>query len=1432
MSPPPPSRVNVPIRIRVDPVALAERPDEIEDALTAAAGRALDSSCRVLLADAGPAADVRVDPPRITWSGDGLRDVDESTRAAMAALVAGVLAGAVTALGLNQLTRAARGTPKPIRGSTRRLGKTRITTAPGGEHAFWEILRRTALSRDLPELQRQDAIDALVDLRDWPEAVAILRDALSDPEQWRVTRWQTLGALRKVAGSHDDVWALMLLAVGAPQEWIAENTFAYRFRQGGGVYMVGFLERRLQGDDPVLREKAASVTLYLLDLQYQEEGRRLARNLTRLRAMASRNHIWTSGALGVGSLRQLVRSQLELLVDLNTALLDELARGPSGDPFDDADRQALERLAEALDGRRQTVDAADLSDLERLDTRLSQGVEAAVAVRQQMEALHDNVRALRRYLGEASGESDEIGALFELRHGYVSTFANLLDLRGDFVAAMHRADLAYAHLDDAVAALKWRRIRSRFHGAVQVLIQGKELQPGAGPVDDEFFFRLRDSVDEAQAWLQSELASEVVGRLRGVTVRVRGLGPPSLARVVELETAVNVFALYVGMFTLYALALRVHNDMLRYDIGSGSFREEQGARLTGIRTEIAGYARKRQFAQFSKRADTLRAQIEDVTRAIQRRARLDVAIHLLITAVAALLTVGAAAIARIALLGETLAVLRTADAAGTVVLLVEAGTFTVAQLAGEAIAFGRPAELGRAAEGFLQNVVTFGVFRIVGDLVRPLSGGRALLGFVLPHAVNLTIVTGVATLVTRLQTGAWPHELGMFLLESLGSYIIIAGVSAAGEAAVRRAAAPHIQARIQTLTDQLDTELAGLYRRYQRAVESGTISKAGFEAMRQERLGLNARARELASYLHNERLITDEQAAAVVERLDADVIFVRAARFTAPPGRLTGRPDALVVRALPLPADVPGLTRLGATEVYRYDPARPPAHVEPLLADYEAMLFVVRRYPGGLVRVTDHTGRTLFVLQPGPPVAGLLPPPSVAPRPPTPDRFRFLQKATGDLSESQLEAIATRLREVEPGVLSTLQAEFPEDTGTAALTLLVEARNELTTRWNRDGVRGLARMLELERGITLANVRRLFRELSSGELNTLFRRFHEIADMPGANLLVEEETPPRASAQLIAAYDTIRRTRLQLPHHMSRQAVRGLRRWLVEHRNVVDELSGTGPESRLAVLEAASPRVDPTRRPVTRIEAVLRRHAEDIRPGLNLLHGSPAEVAKAVEALGGRHGGGFSSPSVRTELERRIRSYRAEVAKLQGGAGVDTRNLEGGRGEVEAVIVTLESGVVVDTVGNLVVFTVNPASQPLPGGLTVQNAPPLVRVQLDVGGHRASGRLILVETTTARLYLPKFLAGLDPESGSASGGTLDWRSFDPDSAVDRKWMQIIKLRQLASFLHDLDAAFRGSDTGPVALDLPELVVQVSGADAPSRRAVARLGVRLEILREP
>jgi hypothetical protein len=111
----PPVRVDVPIRIRVDAAALAARQDELDAALADATGRALSTASRVLLAHAGPASLVEVGAPRLTWTGDGLDQVDPATRAATGRRVRRVLGDAAEAAGVRPgRRRVASDAPPPI----------------------------------------------------------------------------------------------------------------------------------------------------------------------------------------------------------------------------------------------------------------------------------------------------------------------------------------------------------------------------------------------------------------------------------------------------------------------------------------------------------------------------------------------------------------------------------------------------------------------------------------------------------------------------------------------------------------------------------------------------------------------------------------------------------------------------------------------------------------------------------------------------------------------------------------------------------------------------------------------------------------------------------------------------------------------------------------------------------------------------------------------------------------------------------------------------------------------------------------------------------------------------------------------------------------------------------------------------------------------
>jgi hypothetical protein len=72
--------VSVPIRVRVDPGALIERPYDIEEALGTALARALANSREHVLANRKGAIELTVEAPEFSWMGDGLADVAAGLR--------------------------------------------------------------------------------------------------------------------------------------------------------------------------------------------------------------------------------------------------------------------------------------------------------------------------------------------------------------------------------------------------------------------------------------------------------------------------------------------------------------------------------------------------------------------------------------------------------------------------------------------------------------------------------------------------------------------------------------------------------------------------------------------------------------------------------------------------------------------------------------------------------------------------------------------------------------------------------------------------------------------------------------------------------------------------------------------------------------------------------------------------------------------------------------------------------------------------------------------------------------------------------------------------------------------------------------------------------------------------------------------------------
>ncbi len=109
-----PVRVEIPIRIRVDPLALLERQDDLEDALAAAVGRALKNSRDVVLAQRGGYVGVKVHPPEFLWYGDGLNSSTNQTQTDIEERVLTVISQAVRSAGIFDLARVSEQVQQPL----------------------------------------------------------------------------------------------------------------------------------------------------------------------------------------------------------------------------------------------------------------------------------------------------------------------------------------------------------------------------------------------------------------------------------------------------------------------------------------------------------------------------------------------------------------------------------------------------------------------------------------------------------------------------------------------------------------------------------------------------------------------------------------------------------------------------------------------------------------------------------------------------------------------------------------------------------------------------------------------------------------------------------------------------------------------------------------------------------------------------------------------------------------------------------------------------------------------------------------------------------------------------------------------------------------------------------------------------------------------
>lgn len=1307
-------------------------------------------------------------------------------------------------------------------------GLPQITTAPGQEEFFWETMRTQLLEGD--RQTRAAAAEMLVALRVYPRALEILYEALErNTLETMGSRLAVLSALEDWPGFPKpySILLLVLYAVDNSYEHTPRRIFEDWFKINGGRTVVEFLERVFAELSEEWQVRASRLILHLLHWARDEEAAPYQASITRLRTFIRDYELDTDGVLGAESLRVLCRDQKEVILDLLRVISRNLEESPYSDPYRDDDRQTIALFRTAVGEYFERLDSLQMEELSALHANLTTIVTGLNDIISRIEGLHTGIRRIREFMQGAT-TSDEITVLFNLRHSYIEVVnADLLE-NGGIARALAVIDIDSDNFSQTVAEYKWARARRDFNRAHHDVMENEILTQwnGSGPIQSDTWRDMKRILEHEMSELWETFHPPEVRLGNGTRITLddgsgSGLNslstshPINLNQAVNIETRVAIFGVRVAMFSHFSVSLILENQVYEHEIGNATFRTSITVRLEAIRQEIAHdwNGNGQDYQHFIDRYDAIGWEFEDIQRDIKREVREAIAIELLITAAAALVTAGVGLLVRAALVGRTISVIRTARAVNTLVFLSEVGAFSATQLAGESLAFDRPITLERATTTTLQNLVMFGGFRLLGRLTGPLIE-RGGYGFVAGHSINLG-ATAIPTVFHGITTGEWPDDIGLFLTHMIGSYVVFMGVSHATRAGLSQITNPIIEGRIRASVQRLDASNADLIARLQTASRTGTLTREQFEQIKSGMRSNISDAVELA------RQLTDAGIRSVDDyrSLHADLMtldgIIASMEFRAPRGYLTSRNGVDVIEALPTPIRVRGLVSQGEPNLYYYSRSQENPEVDAALVRYDEAGFRVERFPSGMIRVTRPNGEIAFILEP----LLQLETSSTPPRLPS-----LIERVLGRgyLPETEIDTVTEQLRQINPRIIQVLEAEFQDPTVLSTLRLFTRNFPNAWEFWPIDAVRGVATALQVQRGIGLRPIYRMFETQSQADLIEAFSLYRNVADMPRGNGLISPDLTPSTSITLIRAYARLRSANLQLPEDMSNRALMGLLRWVTEGRDIVQELGSIRTGNRLARLEADSPIVDPRIQPTTRTEQILQRHALDIRPGLNLLDGTVAEVADAIEALGQQHGGRLSDTAVRTELERLIQGYRTRVSDFQAGQNVE-RNLEGEREEIHTIIAALELGAEVFSIGNIRTIYIQPSHYPLARGYTLINAPDNVPIQLDVGARRISGRFVMIEATTGELTLPTALRGLDPESGLPENGTVDWSALNSGNASHRKWMQIIKMRAAALFGRDLGIHWGNNPS----TELPELILSAGGVSAPARRALEAMDFTVE-----
>jgi hypothetical protein len=962
--------------------------------------------------------------------------------------------------------------------------------------------------------------------------------------------------------------------------------------------------------------------------------------------------------------------------------------------------------------------------------------------------------------------------------------------------------------------------------------------------NDELIF---SSVD--YDWNRGELGTDIYELKNDVAAPWTGPRDESyLAAVNALEARATIAAARIAVISVWRVGVQIQWDVLRGDIGTADEQKSwlgEAARLH--REANAQYAKPdigslRNWVQsWAQRLDNMNDLIRDAIRRENNRR--------ILMALAALVAT--------AITGGALAGL---GVSALTITIGEATTFTAVSTIATPLVLGKPVQITEVVSQFGLNIATFGTFRIL-DFGIAAGAGRlfprnafAQLGVI--FGGQLLAATGVPLLLSYVENGKFPDDLVSFLMP-----LIVLGTLGA------LLGAPDVMARIRQqqlatipLVAQLyDTLVAirreadGIIAQLRDPLVRGRMTKPEWEALRQRGVLLS---NEMAATLRRLAApdIADAQLAALgLTRRYALSLADINSQYGAllPNAEFSGGAGAA---ALPAPQEVIGEEGVIVTgNQVEYNPNA--AGMEPTA--------LVRRFRAAGYQPTEDAG-VIRLLAPGEDTPRYVMVPTV-PDMPAPALARLVTPlgagAAEVLRRSQTNvAIGLRSLQTQTAVpaleqMITAMAKNDEENATGVLDGLGRYFKSRTIN-EPDAVlgwKGIANFFEIGGSLKmLATILKSGGDYTIAVGRVALGRFTTLraTDLAGIDWIIKKNRNVLDRIIGIASgfvEPNVVFAGINLLESRTESGFDQLVDQLASANAVERQKAAAAMDEAIAiVVQSPTRRLRFVKQTIdgqetltvrfpgetgadyrARLDAVARGLAQPLGSGLDIFAGTPSDVGAAVERLGQAKGGKFSDRAERAAFEKTVAHFRDMIDRLHQGTDV-IRNAVGDRREINAVTSAVILGGEVFANGNGIRITINPGLFELKPGLTLINFPETVAIQIDLG-QKLDGKIIITEVTAARLFLPDALRGLLP---GGAPGTIDMAALKggatpEEEASNRKWLQMFKLRAAALFAQKLLEAFRVFSDPNATIALPEMVMQVKGAEPDAVIGAAQLGFRIE-----